>query len=104
MGAGIAQLAIEAGYEVVGREVSDELGNAARERIAHFLQRKVDKDRLTVEERTQALDRVSLTTELRELAGCDFVIEAIVEELDAKQRLFAELEGIVAPDATLATN
>ena len=44
MGAGIAQLAIEAGYETVGREVSDQLGEQARDRIAHFLQRKVDKE------------------------------------------------------------
>ena len=46
MGAGIAQLAIEAGFETVGREVSNELGEKARERIAHFLQRKVDKEQM----------------------------------------------------------
>ena len=104
MGAGIAQLAIEAGYEVVGREVSDELGLAARDRIAHFLQRKVDKERLTSAEREAALERLSLTTELTDLAECDLVIEAIVEDLDAKLELFGALEGIVRPDAILATN
>jgi 3-hydroxybutyryl-CoA dehydrogenase len=104
MGAGIAQLAIEAGYEVVGREVTDELGEKARERIAHFLQRKVDKDQLSGESREEALARLSLTTHLGALAECDLVIEAIVEELDAKRALFAELEAIVRPDAVLATN
>jgi 3-hydroxybutyryl-CoA dehydrogenase len=104
MGAGIAQLAIEAGYEVVGREVSDELGANARGRIAHFLQRKVDKERIRAEERDLALGRLSLTTELTDLADCDLVVEAIIEELDAKHALFVELEGIVRRDALLATN
>lgn len=104
MGGGIAQLAVEAGYQVLGREVTDELGDAARTRIAHFLQRKVDKERATADEREAALARLSTTTELTSFAGCDLVIEAIVEDLDAKRRLFAELEGIVRPDAVLATN
>lgn len=104
MGAGIAQLAVEAGYETVGREVSAELGEAARGRIAHFLQRKVDKERMTAEERESALARLSTTTDLTEFADCDLVIEAIVEDLDAKLALFAELEGIVRVDAILATN
>jgi 3-hydroxybutyryl-CoA dehydrogenase len=104
MGAGIAQLAIEAGYETVGREVTSELGERARERIAHFLQRKVDKETLTGDEREAALARLSLATDLSALATCDLVIEAIVEELEAKLALFSELEAIVARDAILATN
>jgi 3-hydroxybutyryl-CoA dehydrogenase len=104
MGAGIAQLAIEAGFETVGREVSDELGARARERIAHFLQRKVDKETMSAAERESALASLSLTTELADFADCDFVVEAIVEELDAKLELFRELEDIVRPDAILATN
>jgi 3-hydroxybutyryl-CoA dehydrogenase len=104
MGAGIAQLAMEAGYETVGREVSDDLGTTARDRIAHFLQRKVDKERLSVEEREAALARLSTTTELSAFADCDLVIEAIVEDLGAKLELFGALEGIVRPDAILATN
>jgi 3-hydroxybutyryl-CoA dehydrogenase len=104
MGAGIAQLAIEAGYETVGREVSDDFGERARERIAHFLQRKVDKGQMESGERETALESLSLTTQLADLADCDLVIEAIVEELDAKLELFRELEGIVRRDAILATN
>ena len=104
MGAGIAQLAIEAGYETVGREVSDELGAGARERIAHFLQRKVDKEQMTADARGSALASLSLTTELADFAGCDLVIEAIVEDLPAKLELFAALEGIVRSDTILATN
>jgi 3-hydroxybutyryl-CoA dehydrogenase len=104
MGAGIAQLSIEAGYETVGREVTDELGAKARDRIAHFLQRKVDKEQMTRVQRESALGSLSLTTDLAELADCDLVIEAIVEELGPKLELFRELEGIVRPDAILATN
>lgn len=104
MGAGIAQLGIEAGYEVVGREVSDDLGERARERISHFLQRKVDKGQLTAEARDAALARLALTTDLAALANCDLVIEAIVEDLSAKLELFRQLEAIVRPDAILATN
>ena len=104
MGAGIAQLGIEAGVETVGREVSDELGERARERIAHFLMRKVEKGQLAAEERDAALGRLQLATDLADLAGCDLVIEAIVEELEPKRELFAALEGIVGPGAVLATN
>ena len=104
MGAGIAQLALEAGYDVVGREVSDSLGEKARERIAHYLQRKVDKGQLAQDERDAALGRLALTTGLADLAGSDLVVEAIVEELDAKLALFSELDRLVRPDAILATN
>ena len=104
MGAGIAQLAIEAGYETIGREVSADLGEKARDRIAHFLQRKVDKERMSDDERGAALERLSLDTELAAFSECDLVIEAIVEDLEAKHALFAELEEIVRPEAILATN
>jgi len=104
MGAGIAQLAVEAGFETVGREVSDELGERARDRIAHFLRRKVEKERMTADERDAALGRLELTTQLDAFGHCDLVIEAIVEDLDAKRELFAQLEGIVRADAILATN
>jgi 3-hydroxybutyryl-CoA dehydrogenase len=100
MGAGIAQLCVEAGLETVGREVTLELGEQARGRIAHFLTRKVEKGQI------EAFDigLLSLTTEVSDLADCDVVIEAIVEELGAKQELFAELERVCRADAVLATN
>jgi 3-hydroxybutyryl-CoA dehydrogenase len=104
MGAGIAQLCVQAGIETVGREVTDELCERARARIAHYLERGVDKGRLTAQERDAALGRLTTTTELGDLAGCDVVIEAIVEELAAKQALFRALEDVVGEDAVLATN
>ena len=104
MGAGIAQLSVEAGFDTVGREVSMELAEHARDRIAHFLTRKVEKGQLGQPERDAAVARLALTTALEDLAGCDLVIEAIVEELAPKQELFTELERICKADAVLATN
>ena len=104
MGAGIAQLCVEAGLETVGREVTPELGEKARERIGHFLTRKVEKGRLEESERDAAVARLTTTTELGDLAGCDVVIEAIVEELGPKLQLFAELDLICRSDCVLATN
>jgi 3-hydroxybutyryl-CoA dehydrogenase len=104
MGAGIAQLAVEAGYQTIGREITDELGTNARDRIAHFLQRKVDKEQMTPGARESALSSLTLTTDLADLADCDLIVEAIVEDLGPKLELFAELERIVRPDAILATN
>jgi 3-hydroxybutyryl-CoA dehydrogenase len=104
MGAGIAQVCVQAGVDTVGREVSDELGAAARSRIDHYLARGVEKERLTEEEREVALQRLTTTTEVADLADCDLVIEAVVEELEAKRVLFGELEEFVRPEAVLATN
>jgi 3-hydroxybutyryl-CoA dehydrogenase len=104
MGAGIAQVCVQAGLEVMGREVGEELGERARERIDYYLGRGVEKGRLSAEEKEAALARLRATTDLADLAGCELVVEAIVEELDAKRELFRELEGVVAPDAVLATN
>jgi 3-hydroxybutyryl-CoA dehydrogenase len=100
MGAGIAQLCVEAGLETVGREVTSELGEQARGRIAHFLTRKVEKGQIEAFD----IDVLSLTTDVADLADCDVVIEAIVEELAAKQALFAELERVCRADSVLATN
>jgi 3-hydroxybutyryl-CoA dehydrogenase len=104
MGAGIAQVCLQAGLEVVGREVSPELGQKARERIDHYLSRGVEKGRLTQEEKDAALDRLTLVTELAGLGSCQLVIEAAFEDLEVKRELFGELERSVEPEAILATN
>ncbi len=100
MGAGIAQLCVEAGLETVGREVTDDLGERARDRISHFLTRKVEKGQIA----SFDLGLLTLTTDLADLSDCDVVIEAIVEELQPKRELFAELERIGRADTVLATN
>jgi 3-hydroxybutyryl-CoA dehydrogenase len=104
MGGGIAQVAIQAGYDVVGREISEDLCDAACRRIKHFLGRAVEKGKMTAEQRDTALARLRTTTDLAGMSDCDLVIEAIVENLDAKRALFAELDRRCSPDAILATN
>jgi 3-hydroxybutyryl-CoA dehydrogenase len=104
MGAGIAQVCVQAGCETVGREVSTELAERGRETIEHYLGRAVEKGRMTVDERDAALGRLTLTTELADLADCDLVVEAVLEELRLKREVFAELDRITPSNAILATN
>src|SRR4051795_9679880 len=104
MGAGIAQVSVQAGYETVGREVTDELGARGEATIDRYLTRGVEKGRLTQEEKDAAIGRLTLTTELADLADCDLVIEAVLEELPLKREVFAELDRVTRPEAVLATN
>lgn len=104
MGAGIAQVSVQSGFETIGREVSAELGERGRATIERYLTRGVEKGRMSQAERDAALGRLILTTELADLAECDLVIEAVLEELDLKRQVFAELDRVTRPDAVLATN
>jgi 3-hydroxybutyryl-CoA dehydrogenase len=104
MGAGIAQLAIEAGLDTVALEVDRDRADAARDRIAHFLRRKVEKGQLDEGARDDALARLALVSETAELGGCDVVIEAVFEDLAAKRTVFVGLEQACGPKAILATN
>ena len=104
MGAGIAQVSVQAGYETVGREVRDELGERGKATIDRYLTRGVEKGRLTQEEKDATIGRLTLTTELADLSDCDLVIEAVLEELPLKREVFAELDRVTRPNAILATN
>ena len=104
MGAGIAQVCLQAGVDTIGRDLTDELGERGRATIDRYLSRAVEKGRLEPEDKDDALGRFALTTELADLAHCDLVIEAVLEELPLKRELFGELDGILGADAILATN
>jgi 3-hydroxybutyryl-CoA dehydrogenase len=104
MGAGIAQVAVQAGFRTVGREVSDELAERGRATIDRYLTRGVERGRLSQEKRDAAMARLSLTTKLADLADCDLVIEAVLEELELKREVFGELDRVCRSDAVLATN
>jgi 3-hydroxybutyryl-CoA dehydrogenase len=104
MGAGIAQVSVQSGFETVGREISADLGERGRATVERYLTRGVEKGRLSQDERDAALARLTLTTELSGLADCDLVIEAALEELELKREIFAELDRVTRPDAVLATN
>jgi 3-hydroxybutyryl-CoA dehydrogenase len=104
MGAGIAQVSVQAGFETVGREIDDVLAQRGRSTIEHYLGRAAEKGKVTADERDAALGRLALTTDLADLADCDLVIEAVLEELPLKREIFAELDRVTRPDAVLATN
>jgi 3-hydroxybutyryl-CoA dehydrogenase len=104
MGAGIAQVCVHAGLAVVGREVSAELGERGRASVAGGLARHVEKERMTADEREAALGRLTVTTDLSALAVCDLVIEAVVEDLEAKQAVVRELDKVLGEKALIATN
>ena len=104
MGAGIAQVCVQAGFETVGREVNDELAERGRAMIAHYLSRGVEKGRMTPEQKDETLGRLTLATDLGALAGCGLVIEAVIEDIATKTAVFKELDGLLAPEAILATN
>jgi 3-hydroxybutyryl-CoA dehydrogenase len=103
MGAGIAQLCIEAGLETVAYEAVPGKGEAARDRIGHFLARKVEKGDLDPDLREEALARLHLASSLDQLAPCAIVVEAVFEELAVKGEVVAALDE-AAPEAILATN
>jgi len=104
MGAGIAQISVQSGFETIGREVEPQLGERGRATIERYLARGVEKGRLSGDERDAALGRLTLTTDLADLANCDLVIEAALEELELKREIFAELDRVTRPEAILATN
>ncbi|HNE59910.1 MAG TPA: 3-hydroxyacyl-CoA dehydrogenase [Ottowia sp.] len=104
MGRGIAQIAAQAGSTVRLYDTQPDAVAKAREALSAQWDKLVHKGRLTREQADSHVSRVPPAATLADLADCDLVIEAIVERLDVKKTLFAELEGIVRPDAILATN
>lgn len=104
MGAGIAQVSAVAGYPVTMRDISDEALATGMRSITKSLDKFVDKGTLAAEDASNALSRITTTTEFSELADAFIVVEAIFEKLDVKRELFKTLDSVVADDAILATN
>jgi enoyl-CoA hydratase/3-hydroxyacyl-CoA dehydrogenase len=104
MGAGIAQVAAQAGYKTIVREINKELLEKGLSRISDFLDKGVEKKKMTQAQRDATWARISGTTDLADLADCDLIIEAIFEDLAAKQELFRALDGICHQGTILASN
>jgi len=104
MGSGIAEVAAKSGYVTVVREVSEELLEKGIGRIHGSLEKAVSRGKLESEERDRVQERISGVVDLEALADCDFVVEAIVENLDEKRKTFAVLDGTVKKTAIFATN
>ena len=104
MGAGIAQTAASAGFETIVREVSDELIQKGFLGIEKSLSKFAEKGTISAEDQKAIRDRLSGTTSFEDLADCDIIIEAIIENLDEKRKTFAELDQICRPDTIFASN
>lgn len=104
MGSGIAEVAARSGFDVVVREIDDEAVAAGRARIERSMGRVVDKEKITADERDEALRRLRFTTDLADLADRDLIVEAIVEDLEAKAGLFATLDDVCGAGTIYATN
>jgi 3-hydroxybutyryl-CoA dehydrogenase len=104
MGAGIAEVAAKAGHEVVLRSRQQETADRMVASLEKSLAKQVEKGRLSEEDSAATLGRVTATSDLGELAGCDLVIESIIEDLGAKRHLFNELDRICGEHTILATN
>jgi 3-hydroxybutyryl-CoA dehydrogenase len=104
MGAGVAQVAAGAGYRTIVLEASDDALARGMARIGKFLSDGVAKGKLTAEARDATLAHLSGTTRYADLAPCDLVIEAIVEDRSAKARAYVEVEAVVSPTCLLASN
>ena len=104
MGAGIAEVFARNGFSVIGVEQNEHGLERGREHLEHSTGRAVARGKMTDEEQREVLDRISFSTDLKDLAHADLVVEAVVESLAAKTAIFRALDAIVAPDAILATN
>ena len=104
MGRGVAEVSARAGFETVVREVSQDFLDKGTEAIRGSLERQLHKERISQEDFDGTLERVHGTTSLSDMADCDLVIEAIIENRDLKAELFTELDGIVKPEGLFASN
>ena len=104
MGSGIAQVSAQAGYKTIIVEVNEDVLKKGMDRIGKSIQKGIDKGKLTAEQAEQTHANLTGSTQLADLKDCDLVIEAVIENIDEKKKVFAELDKITRPDALLATN
>jgi 3-hydroxybutyryl-CoA dehydrogenase len=104
MGAGIAQLCAQSGYKVAVSEINDELLKKGLASIEKALARIVEKGKISQQDKDATLARIKGTTSTKDFSDCDLVIEAAIENMELKKKIFAELDGICPKHAILATN
>lgn len=104
MGRGIAQVAAQYGHDVWLQDVASEIVDAAIAQISHFVRRGAEKGRYPAAEVEAIIRRIHTTTDLSDLAAGDFIIEAVLEDLELKRQVFSRLDTICRPETILATN
>ncbi|MCX7966758.1 MAG: 3-hydroxyacyl-CoA dehydrogenase NAD-binding domain-containing protein [Syntrophorhabdaceae bacterium] len=104
MGNGIAQVAAMAGYNVIMRDIEDRFVEGGLKNIDKFLSKTVEKGKMTPEQKSEIMGRIKGTTDMGLLKDADFVVEVVVEVMDVKKKVFAELDEITRKDVILSTN
>ncbi len=104
MGSGIAQVAATAGYNVIMRDIEDRFVEKGMNGIEKFLTKSVQKGKVTEDQKKEILGRIKGTTNLEDLKDVDYVIEAVIENLDLKKEVFKALDGMCRPEVVLTSN
>lgn len=104
MGSGIAQVCIEHGIQTVLTDISQKFADQGKAKIDYFLQRKIEKGKITQEVKNQAMSLLTASGDYKDGADADFVIEAATENVSIKLKIFEQLDEIVQPNAILASN
>ena len=104
MGSGIAQVSAMAGFDTLVLEVSDAIGAKSRAGNEKVLAKGIERGKVTAEQRDSALGKLSFTTDLAQLASCDIVIEAVVEDLEMKNAMWKDLNEVCPADTIFASN
>jgi 3-hydroxybutyryl-CoA dehydrogenase len=104
MGNGIAQVAAQSGYNVILRDIEDRFVENGIKNVDKFLAKSVEKGKMTADAKNEVMGRIKGTTNLGDLKDVDFIIEVIIEVMDVKKKVFAELDEITRKDVILSTN
>jgi 3-hydroxybutyryl-CoA dehydrogenase len=104
MGNGIAQVFAQRGHSVILRDLDQAILDRARKQMEKNLSRLIEKETISNADKSSTLARIRCVTELRELAAADFVIEAVVEDVEVKTQLFSQLDEVCKPETILASN
>ena len=104
MGSGIAQVCAISGFDTVVREISDPVIDKSRTGIEKVLAKGIEKGKVTASQRDAAMSKLSFTTDLAQLASCDIVIEAVVEDLEMKNAMWKDLDATCPADTIFASN
>jgi len=104
MGAGITQVCVQSGYQVIISEINEELLDKGLASIKRMLAKGVEKGKITQPGMDSALGRIKGTTDIKDFSDCDLVIEAIIEDIEIKKKVLAELDEVCPSSTILATN
>ena len=104
MGNGIAQVAAQAGYNVIMRDIEDRFVEGGIKNIDKFLSKSVEKGKMTAEQKSGIMGKIKGTTKLGDLKDVDFIVEVIIEVMDVKKKVFAELDELTRPEVILSSN